>query len=182
MLEFLRKILRPIVRFIAKINVPKTKLNHEDFERFKSHLRPSVAILSVTELELSNWLVPKKWGHVSIFSKRLSEQVTKGFSYDSDLAEFFYKKNHVAIYEPLFDLDLEEGEKFLLSLLKNNPQYDWEANSEDKKEYNCIELVHDYFVFCNPEKMKTFSRINKYALIPSDIANNPHLFRKIYEV
>lgn len=181
MLYFFRKLFKPVIKFIAKICIPKTNLSYEDFEQFKANLKPSVAILSLTEMELSNLLVPEKWGHASVFSKRLSEQVTKGFVFDADLAEFFYKKNHLAIFEPLFHLNLEAGEKFLCGIQQNNPQYDWEANVQDKKEYNCIELVVDYFTACNPEAMKDFKRSNKISLIPADIEHNTKLFKKIYE-
>lgn len=181
MLNFIKKIFKPLIKLIAKIGITKTKLGHDDFERFKACLKPSVAVLSLIELELSNVLVPEKWGHASVFSKFMSEMVTKGFILDSDLAEFFYKKDHIAVFEPLFHLNLDAGEKFLYGVEHNNPKYDWSADVKDKREYNCIELVHDYFYACNPEAMKTFKRSNKISLIPADIEHNSHLFRKVYE-
>lgn len=138
--DTLVRLLRPFIKFIAKIGLPRRKFTGEQYLKLKSMLKPGDLIFTTTRFELTNLFNTSemKHGAICVNDEHVVEAIGKGVVRTGFFA-FFRNKDYVVAVRPKFltvhnqrQKVVNEAEKLLGSA------YDMEFESGDD-EYYCME-------------------------------------------
>lgn len=141
-------LLIPVSKFISKLHRPETAFSSASYIKIKSKLRDFDILVSRTEWEVSNMILPGKWKHCAIYRNGMVyEATTKGVR-STTVEEFLFKKDKVGLCRARPYIDELEGEMILEFLLKHiGDRYDYAFNwGSSNKALYCSEYV--YFGLC----------------------------------
>lgn len=175
--------LIPVSKFIAKISRPEMCIRTEHYENIVLKISDGDCVVSRTNWELSNYLLPGYWKHCGIY--------LGGYVYESTthgvrkvlLSEFCFKKDVIGISRPNFDLDLNGADIYLERTLGKGYDwaFSWMENTSDA--WYCSEYVYAFYHKMNEVFMFIFKPrpvIGELTIKPSDYWLASDKFIKIY--
>lgn len=160
--KFLLLRLVPITKWIGKTHLPYTKklLHAAQYHYINEILKPGMILLTRTDGEASNLLIPGKYKHcaISINPRFIVEAVGRGVIM-TDLIDFILSKDHIAILKPKFcsDLAMESAARWAADQI--GKPYDYEFQSSYAAFY-CCELSYAAYQTAlggqNPWRLREF--------------------------
>ena len=149
MKKLLSLIVPPIAKFIALFHKPDDITTSSDYEQLRSIIRNGDILVSRTDWELSNLIMPGYWKHCAVYKDGyVYEAVTKQGVRKILVEEFFFKKDHIGLcrnsdYLPSED-DLSHGFKFLDSELGES--YNWSFELDVNNKNCCSQLAYNFLL------------------------------------
>lgn len=143
---FLLKVLKPILRQVAKLYMPysRKRFNGEDYYKVRDYITPGCAILTTTRGEATNLFNSSDPKHGGLYVggetvKYVVEALGRGVV-KTDLVSFLTSKDIVVILKPknLNNDQMLNAADFAAML--EGCGYDYEFESDDE-EYYCFELI-----------------------------------------
>jgi len=175
-------IFYPILSRIGKVHMPfsRKKITSSHYREMTKLLRPGMGILTTTNGELANLLIPGKWSHIGGYygNRRVIEAIGKGVS-ETDLIDFVLTKDEILIIKPKFATKSQMKIAAEWMFWQMGKPYD--INFADNNEaFYCSELYVESYVsqgFEIPwEVTKTFGVKNA---VPQDFADNPNVWEVV---
>ena len=181
--RFLNFII-PISKLISLVCRPEMKVTSEEVLKMDSLVLNGDCLVSRTEWEFSNLVLPGYWKHCGIYLNGYVYEATTHGVRKVLFGEFCFKKDHVGIARPKF---IDEYSKTRISFLETSlgKGYDWAFSWMDNTSdaWYCSEYVYAYYWDRSDEFSDCFERkkiMGEYTVEPSDYWNASKFFEQVY--
>jgi uncharacterized protein YycO len=176
----LLNLLIPISKAIAYISRPEMKVTSRNYLDISDPIRNGDCLVSRTDWELSNFLLPGYWKHCAIYWNGWVYEATTHGVRKVLLSEFCFKKDHVGVIRPLFEF-AENHKEYLISTLgkKYDWAFTWMQNTADA--WYCSEYVYSFYSRClGFHNFRPRLLMGEYTVSPTDYWNASKFFDRIY--
>jgi uncharacterized protein YycO len=174
----------PITKYLGKMHAPFSHklVTGRDYYNAREILKPGHVLLTRTEGEFSNLMIPGFWTHAAIYDgeERIIEATGAGVVW-TDLVTFLMRKDHVAVYRPDFATEYDMQHAADWAERQRGKGYDYEFKGDNEAFY-CSELVTAAYVAVMREACPFIARprLGQLTTIPQDICDAKEKWRMIW--
>ena len=173
-----------VLKTIGRIHWPYThKLTTgEEYVKIARYAFPGFILLSRTRGELTNLGIKGPWKHAAICvgNGLIVEAISEGVT-QKRLDEFYYKKDFVALYKPLFADEGACRRAALWAVKQVGAPYDYGfKTTKTDSRYYCSELVYYayYYALGVDSPLELWRRGRFDTILPTDIAKAETKFER----
>lgn len=185
----LLNMLMPITKWIGSTHAPysRKKMLGEFYYMMRDGLQPGDILLSRTDGELSNVLIPGFWKHLGLYvgdregvREAVVEAIGKGVT-ATPLASFAMQKDYICVLRSTIAAESERSQVADWVWSKIGSPYDF-AFASSTEAFYCAELGHSgYKIFCPKFEMPLLPRLGALTVTPDDFSQEKGLWEPLLD-